>query len=480
MSVGIDFYKMSKSVNSTRLPDANTETIHYTGTFKSGTNILAPTVVLNASGGITYYNYCYIPAFDRYYFVVNWTYAEGAFWEASLSCDVMASLKSIIGASTQYVERAYSEYNQFAEDSLYPGLAIAPVQSMAISAGYDPFGTFVVGVSGCANGGSTGGGTCYFLFGQSAMNSFISLLFDMTTYSGLSGENLFYFNPFQYVTSVRWYPLTLGAATTTNLNLGFYELMSSAPVAHEVYNIPQVSFLVPEHPQAASRGRYLNSAPFSSHRLYLPGVGELPISFDALSTNSRQVTITGSFDPITGTIIYKLLNDGNVISIATGILGCDIALSQVSISNVGHFIGSWYESVSKAGHNFADMAAQAGRNIGGDLGNLFGDIAVSTHQAVSGVADSLRNSQVQPSISGQDGNRAMYWTSGEYILFSQFVQMAADDPSRNGRPLMAPRTINTLSGYVKTQNAHIEGNGSFTLPECQRCELIMDGGFYYE
>ena len=480
MSVGIDFYKMSKSVNSTRLPDENTESIHYSGTFKNGTNILAPTVVLNASGGITYYNYCYIPAFDRYYFVVNWTYVEGAFWEATLSCDVMASLKSIIGASSQYVERAYSEWNGFAEDSLYPGLSMAPVQSLAISAGYNVFGTFIVGISGCANGGSTGGGTCYFAFSQSQMNSLISLLVDMTTYSGLSGENLFYFNPFQYVTSVRWYPLTLAAVTTTNLNLGFYELMTGAPVANEVYNIPQVSFLVPEHPQAASRGRYLNAAPFSTHRLYLPGVGELPISFDALSANTRSVTITGSFDPITGTIIYKLINDGNVIAIATGIFGCDIALSQVSISNVGHFTGSWFEAVSKAGHAAADTLTQAGQSTGGALGDFFGNLGFSTNQAVSGVADSLRNSQIQPSISGQDGNRAMYWTSGEYILFSQFVQMAADDPARNGRPLMAPRTISALSGYVKTQNAHIEGNGSFTLPECQRCEMIMNGGFYYE
>ena len=480
MSVGIDFYKMAKSVNSTRLPDENTESIHYSGTFKNGTNILAPTVVLNASGGITYYNYCYIPAFDRYYFVVNWTYVEGAFWEATLSCDVMASLKSIIGASSQYVERAYSEWNGFAEDSLYPGLAMAPVQSLAISAGYNVFGTFIVGISGCANGGSTGGGTCYFAFSQSQMNSFISLLFDMTTYSGLSGENLFYFNPFQYVTSVRWYPLTLAAVTTTNLNLGFYELMTGAPVANEVYNIPQVSFLVPEHPQAAARGRYLNAAPFSTHRLYLPGVGELPISFDSLSTNSRSVTITGSFDPITGTIIYKLINDGNVIAIATGIFGCDIALSQVSISNVGHFTGSWFEAVSKAGHAAADTLTQAGQSAGGALGDFFGNLGFSTNQAVSGVADSLRNSQIQPSISGQDGNRAMYWTSGDYILFSQFVQMAADDPARNGRPLMAPRTISALSGYIKTQNAHIEGNGSFTLPECQRCEMIMNGGFYYE
>ena len=96
------------------------------------------------------------------------------------------------------------------------------------------------------------------------------------------------------------------------------------------------------------------------------------------------------------------------------------------------------------------------------------------------MADSFRNFNLQASISGQDGNRAMYYTNRNFILFSQFVEVAADDPERNGRPLMQRRTINSLTGYIKTQNAHIEGNGSFTLPECQRCELIMNGGFYYE
>lgn len=487
MSVGIDFYKMTKSVNSTRLPDANTETIHYSGTFKNGTNVLAPTVVLNASGGITYYNYCYIPAFDRYYFVINWTYVEGAFWEASLACDVMASLKSIIGASSQYVERAYSAFDEYVEDSLYPGLARAPIQSDFYDAGYNMAGSFVVGVSGAANGGATGGGTNYYVFNIVEMNNLMNMLFDSTSYSGLSGENVFYFNPFQYITSVRWYPITmLPAANRLPLNLGFYELIASAPVCSDVYYTPQVTITLPSHPQASARGRYLNAAPYSNYRLYLPCVGEMSISAEAISESNRQVVVDGVFDPITGTLVYHLKNAGVELALATGTFGVDIAVSQVSLKGAFSPIlyNSWRGFVADKTHALGDLLQSiadvmpSGPATG--LKENFGNLAFQTHQAASGVADSFRNANIQASISGQDGNRAMYYTNRNFILFSQFVEVAADDPERNGRPLMQRRTINTLTGFIKTQNAHIEGNGSFTLPECQRCEVIMNGGFYYE
>ncbi len=481
MSVGIDFYKLSKSVNSTKRPDENTEVVHYTGTFKQGASVLAPTIVLNASGGITYYNYCYIPAFDRYYFVINWTYEEGAFWSASLSCDVMASLKSIIGASSQYVERAYSAFDEYVEDALYPGIALAPIQSVKYDAGYNRQGTFVVGVSGSPNGGATGGGTNYYVFDQAGMNNLMSMLFDSTSYSGLSGENLFYFNPFQYITTVRWYPVTmLPAISPLPLKLGFYELMQSAPVCSDVYYTPQVTVTLPSHPQSGTRGRYLNAAPYAHYRLYLPGVGEIPLSSDSLDQANRTVTIEGTYDPITGTIVYHLRNGNTEIAVATGVFGCDIALSQVAVNAVGYYANSWTGAVSEAGHGLSDFFSRVSQNTDGALSQLFGDLSVSTHQAVSGVADSLLNSRIQASISGQDGNRSMYYTSHDYILFAQFVLMANEDPERNGRPLMASRVIGTLSGYVKTGNAHVEGNGSFTLPECQRAETIMNGGFYYE
>jgi hypothetical protein len=120
------------------------------------------------------------------------------------------------------------------------------------------------------------------------------------------------------------------------------------------------------------------------------------------------------------------------------------------------------------------------RNVYPEKADVYANISFSTHQAISGVVDSLSTSMLQASVSGSDGNRQMYQINPNYILYAQFVLVADDDPVHNGKPLMQRRTINTLSGYIKTANAHIVGDGSFTLPECQRAEIIMNGGFYYE
>lgn len=475
MAVGIDFYKLQKSVNSTAIPDANTVAAHYSGTFKEGSNVISPVVTLNATGGVTYFNYCYIPAYNRYYFVSNWTYGNG-FWSAALYVDVLGTMRTLIGASSQYVERSASDFDTYVIDGLYPGIGKAPIQSVAVSAGYDLNGTFVVGVAGAPNGSTTGGGTTYFQFDYAGINDLMSMLFDSTHYQGLSGENLFYFNPYQYIVSVRYYPQRIVAGNHIPLNLGFYNL-TSAPMAVDVGYTPIVNITLPEHPQVA-RGKYLNGSPYASYRLYIPCVGEIPISAEGLDPDNRTLTIEGKFDVITGIIVYTIRNDTTIIATATGIYGCDIAVSQVTITPNNYFELSKTNFISNIGHQIGDWLSgiKAPDLINGGTE----DVGFSTHQAISGVVDSLSTSMLQASVSGSDGNRQMYYINPNYILYAQFVLVADDDPMHNGKPLMKRRTINTLSGYIKTANAHIVGDGSFTLPECQRAEILMNGGFYYE
>ena len=65
------------------------------------------------------YNYAYIAAYNRYYFVTEWTYALGI-WTCRLSVDVLASYKTAIGALSKYVTRSASQYDLDVQDSMYP------------------------------------------------------------------------------------------------------------------------------------------------------------------------------------------------------------------------------------------------------------------------------------------------------------------------------------------------------------------------
>ncbi len=64
------------------------------GTFRDSTDVLNPYVEIGTDP--TGYNYVYIPAFERYYFVVGVRYVRNNLWALSLSVDVLMSYSTQI------------------------------------------------------------------------------------------------------------------------------------------------------------------------------------------------------------------------------------------------------------------------------------------------------------------------------------------------------------------------------------------------
>lgn len=63
-------------------------------------------------------NYCYIPAFERYYYINKQNIIPGGINELSLQCDVLMSFKSIILDSTVIAERSTNHCNKSLPDNL--------------------------------------------------------------------------------------------------------------------------------------------------------------------------------------------------------------------------------------------------------------------------------------------------------------------------------------------------------------------------
>ena len=124
--MNITFYTFSKRVNSTARPSGGTV---YAVIIKDGSGIVSPSISLKWSGSESpvAFNYAYIPDWGRYYWVTNWTYYDRQ-WTADLRIDVLASYKSQIGASNQYVVRAASAYDESIVDGLYPATCYAALQ----------------------------------------------------------------------------------------------------------------------------------------------------------------------------------------------------------------------------------------------------------------------------------------------------------------------------------------------------------------
>lgn len=86
------------------------------GTLRESTSVIKPTITIEASTPLVGYNYCYIPDFARYYFVVDVNSVRKNLWAVTLRVDVLMSFKEDIlntpciidhtteGDTTQYMD----------------------------------------------------------------------------------------------------------------------------------------------------------------------------------------------------------------------------------------------------------------------------------------------------------------------------------------------------------------------------------------
>ena len=89
------------------------------GVLRESSSIAEPVFNISASD-VPQFNYVYIPAFNRYYFVVELTSMNYNLWRLSLKCDVLMTYKDGIKALNAFVERNESQFDENIVDKLRP------------------------------------------------------------------------------------------------------------------------------------------------------------------------------------------------------------------------------------------------------------------------------------------------------------------------------------------------------------------------
>lgn len=210
------FYQFAKRTNSTKRPSGGQG---FGIDLKAPCNIIDPEIKIATQSDPTGFNYCFLPAFSRYYWVKNWTYSDGL-WNASLTVDTLASYRDQIGSATEYVVRSSAKYDGTISDGLYP--ATAKVQSVTTSfqGGFAETisgGFFIIGfIAKAAN--SIGAITYVVMTPGNAKKLSAKLLTDVSYLSIDNSEisdNLtkVLFNPYQYIVSCNYFPFDIAELT---------------------------------------------------------------------------------------------------------------------------------------------------------------------------------------------------------------------------------------------------------------------------
>lgn len=453
------FSGFSKKPNSTKQPSGGTSK---TVVLKQPTAVINPVFVMEDYD----LSYNYIQWGSRFYYVDDIVIVHNNIAEYHCSTDVLATYKSDIGSSSQYVTRAYSNYDGDIIDHFYPAIAELtetvsdPTQSPGWVNDYSS-GQFVIGIMG-ANSGPNGGAVTYYAMKSGGMAAITNYLLDETNFSSITeiSTDLLkcVFNPLQYIVSCMWFPFDVATIGTETIQVGWWTIsgVQAKKLSDSVYT-RNMSFNIPKHPQATARGNYLNMAPFSSYSLSAGPWGIIPIS-NINTIDETALTAIMNVDLYTGSGRFSIIANNVLTYVDDHVaqIGVPIQLGQ-NVLNQGAL------SNALSGANNAAWNALTGNPIGLLGGGL---------QSIGSIAEL---SQSIGSTLGSNGSMAFNTT---FRLLGRFLTVADDDITNHGRPLCKVVTISSLSGFIMCENADLDT----TATPSEKATIIsnMNSGFYYE
>lgn len=467
------FYVFPKRTNSTKRPTSGTP---YNIEVKSPCNIINPEIKIATNANPTGYNYCYIPTWGRYYWVKNWTFADGL-WTGSLVVDALASYRDQIGNTTQYVLRSSAQYNPTVCDTLYP--TTAHITTKTIYANGTPFtddlehpsrGFFVVAVN--APGYVSFGGAVFLAMSGTTFGALIDALLSDTDYLDIDAEEISsnltkaLFNPIQYITKAFWLPLGNAAIgqPITEIPVGWWKLpgVGNAYVVQAGNDKASYTFSIstPHHPENISRGVYVDGAPYSDYTLYCPPFGEIKLNanlFVQQSTLYCRLTV----DFYTGDAVLDLSfsNDFSIIVYSTsGSIAVSVQLAQIA-TNV-------------------DEVASVSGFIQSAIGAVAGGISAffSGGDVLNGIASGAQQTTVQSQSKGGVSSVAKYGIT-PYIT-GRFYDLVSDNNEAHGRPLCKRVQLSSIPGFIMVDDPDISLPA--TAAEIDSVKSYLKNGFFYE
>ena len=518
----------AKKLNSTMQPNLSILTPNDCK-LKAPCSVLAPVIELY-SIDITVYenvikaNYAYIAEFERYYYIKNWTFNDNILI-ASLEVDPLATYKTQIQSSTQYVLRSSAMSNGAIVDAKYPILTSMPQTLVStlnnpLQPSLTDYGVFVVGI---LNDQVTFGGLEYYVFSYLSFVIFRQNLFNLATQWGsdtsvVAGIKKAITDPFQYVASIMWLPysvadfVTRGFATqTTGVSIGYDTIsMTAYYITTDHLNVEFTNLVtptIPKHPLAATRGSYLNCAPYSRYYLsFYPFCGLIEID-SAKLVGATYLDLVYTVDLRTGKGVLSICTSYSgtsyadwkpvtPIQVIEAQIGVNIPLTNVYTAlptSLGQMVmnagiaaadkfGGFVEVGKKITANVADVINDAipenlQRFIGGNNNNIGAEPFNMDDLAKIASSAAAMNSTAE--IKGSQGTISLN-SRMPLQLWGKFYYVADEDNSKFGRPLCQSVSLSNLTGFVQCAEPRIT-LPSYAFPaEVAEIENYLASGLYIE
>lgn len=483
--------KIAKKKNSTYRPTTAELATSFDVLLKSPTSLHTPTFTISAAS----FDFNYIKWGDRYYFVSDVVSRNNNLWEVSAVCDVLATYKADVIASTQFVCYSSHNSNTWLPDTRIPLLKATKTARSTASASdiFNTTGFYVLSVNGqdgcvmyaldkgqldtlLANinnwqndiitnitGDSMGLG-----YDFTTVENALESVGKMSIQTGVIGNA--YAQAPQCIRSCIWVPFFASPFVTTgaqmylgNFDTGLHPFTVKAePV------VVNKSVSIPWHYSDWRRGIC------EDVYLYLPLAGMMKLSGDSL-TNVLSLSIKCSATASDGVIAYEVSAGGNVIGTYGGQCSANYPIGINQQASAGEILQSIIaggeKMVNAAINSSISPVSMAAAGAGVALEGVSAtydtvNIANTTHATVIGGVGGGAGSGLSLDIQC-------------YTVCHETVMTPSDMKDTMGLPTMLPYPLATLTGYCQCANAHVAANGAESQ-ELDTIDMYLNSGFYIE
>ena len=489
----VTLYSFAKERNSTSVPDDGVYKREFDCIIKDPFTLTNPTLIFKLDS-IPSEMYCYIPDFGRFYFIESWTFSQNR-WIATTSVDVLGSRRDGILATTQYVLRSASQFDRNIADSYYPAKSEYVFRKFSASEDFwvtNPADyTIIMDISGSGNS------TYLYVFTYSQFLSFSEYLLGSTEWLNLDqitdeiSEQLskMLFNPLEYVSSCRIYPIkyasfvaTVGGTQVSSIPFGWWSIPRSALRINKSTYQRNITINYNSHPQS-DRGKWLNLNPYTIITAFYPPFGSFDIPTDALYSGSNDQTIIKTsiyIDLISGMGSLRIYNAVDTVVVHTSAkIGVDLPLFAQSFDTSTNWATAAVVSGATALGGLDRDLVQNAKSVdvfGGKI--YYPNINMdSISGAVKDFVSGFLTASTKIDRFGSAASTADY--VNDPCIVVQYTMLVDDDNDKNGRPLAKKVLLSTLSGYTTCQNPHLVMIG-YTPTENDAVNAYLANGFYIE
>ena len=442
-----------KAVNSTKQPSGG-RTISVR--LKDNCSVVNPVFRLKSNDK----DINYVKWDNNYYYVDNVEFLANEEIAVHCSRDALATFKSDIGGSTQYVARSAVEYDEYVQDMRYPAKATVSKTELIMNNTHDDLvkddgGGYVLSTIAKDNAS----GTSHYYLTATEFHHLVNYMFSdswlaagNTIPQDLQKELI---NPIQYVVDCKQYPFLDRGAHSGHLDsvsFGFWDntgctggLISDNDRTYT----SRRQYHMPRHPQAATRGKYLNTSPYTRYTLDFYSLGQIPLD-PSFFTDDDQITVDVKIDKYTGQAELDVYSSYATVIKQQFQFGIEVKLSQITNPIIAPAINAVGVAGKIAEKDFAGAVS--------GVGNLINSVMPQLHSTGNVASD----------VSYKKRPR----------ITCEFFPIVDEDAVTIGRPLMKPKVISSLHGYMECSNVDLVT--SATPSEKQQMIGYMEGGFFYE